>query len=108
MQKEAVYVQKKETIYGHFLICYLALFIIRILEMKCFKNQVNAYDIIDFIRDFRVVDRGDGVFINISNNKLANEKIKSVTGLTLLDALFLSENELFKLFNSTILLDSEY
>lgn len=103
-----VYVQKKETIYGHFLICYLALFIIRILEMKCFKNQVNAYDIIDFIRDFRVVDRGDGVFINISNNKLANEKIKSVTGLTLLDALFLSENELFKLFNSTILLDSEY
>lgn len=103
-----VYVQKKETIYGHFLICYLALFIIRILEMKCFKNQVNAYDIIDFIRDFRVVDRGDGVFINISNNKLANEKIKSVTGLTLLDALFLSENELFKLFNSTFLLDSEY
>jgi transposase len=34
-----VYVQKKETIYGHFLICYLSLFLLRVLEIKVFKKQ---------------------------------------------------------------------
>ena len=32
-----VYVQKKETIYGHFLICYLSLFLLRVLEIKVFR-----------------------------------------------------------------------
>ena len=41
-----VYLQKKETIYGHFLICYLSLFLLRVLEIKCLENKVNSYDII--------------------------------------------------------------
>lgn len=61
-----VYVHKKETIYGHFLICYLSLFLLRILEIKCFKNEINSYDLVKFMRDFRVVDKGDGTYINIS------------------------------------------
>ena len=63
-----VYVHKKETIYGHFLICYLSLFLLRVLEIKVFKNQINFYDLIDFIRDFRVVNKGDGSYINISRS----------------------------------------
>ena len=31
-----VYVQKKETIYGHFLICYLSLFLLRIIGNNAF------------------------------------------------------------------------
>ena len=77
-----VYVQKKETIYGHFLICYLSLFLLRILEIKCFKNEINAYDLVNFMRDFKVVDKGDGTYINISQNQSVNEKIKRLTGLT--------------------------
>lgn len=100
-----VYVQKKETIYGHFLICYLSLFLLRVLEIKVFKNQVNSYDLIDFIRDFRVVDKGDGSFINISRNQTVNEKLKRATGLTNLDALFLSEKEIENLFQNCILPD---
>ena len=86
-----VYVHKKETIYGHFLICYLSLFLLRVLEIKVFKNQINSYDLIDFIRDFRVVNKGDGSYINISRNQTVNEKVKKATGLTNLDALFLTE-----------------
>lgn len=100
-----VYVQKKETIYGHFLICYLSLFLLRVLEIKVFKNQVNSYDLIDFIRDFRIVDKGDGSFINISRNQTVNEKLKKATGLTNLDALFLSEKEIENLFQNCILPD---
>lgn len=100
-----VYVQKKETIYGHFLICYLSLFLLRILEIKVFKNKINSYDLIRFMRDFRIVSRGDGSYINISRDQAVNEKIKEVTGLSNLDALFLSEEEIKDLFNNCMLLD---
>ena len=101
-----VYAQKKETIYGHFLICYLSLFLLRVLEIKVFKNAVNSYDLIEFIRDFRIVSREDGSYINISRNQAVNEKIKQLTGLTTLDALFLSEKEVENLFRNCILLSS--
>lgn len=54
-----VYAQKKDTIYGHFLICYISLFLLRVLELKCFKGEVNAYDITNFIREFRIVSKGE-------------------------------------------------
>ena len=99
-----VYVQKKETIYGHFLICYLSLFLLRVLEIKCFKNKVNSYDLIRFMRDFRVVNRGEETYINLSREQAINEKIKKVTGLTNLDALYLSKVEIDNLFQNVMLL----
>ena len=99
-----VYVQKKETIYGHFLICYLSLFLLRILEIKCFKNEINSYDLVNFMRDFRVVDKGDETYINISQNQSVNEKIKKLIGLTNLDALYLTEKEIENIFEFTMLI----
>lgn len=101
-----VYVQKKETIYGHFLICYLSLFLLRVLEIKCFKNQINTYDLINFMRDFRIVDKGDGNYINVSSNQAVNEKIRKLTGLTNLDALYLTESEVRNIFDSCMLIES--
>ena len=101
-----VYVQKKETIYGHFLICYLSLLLLRVMEIKCFKNQVNSYDLINFMRDFRIVDKGDGTYINVSQDQSANGKIKAVTGLTNLDALYLTKKEIDNLFNNCMLISS--
>lgn len=100
-----VYLQKKETIYGHFLICYLALFLLRVLEIKCFKNKISTYEIIDFIRDFRVVNKGDDTYINISTNEKVNKKIMELTSKTNLDALFLNQKELDNLFTKTMLID---
>ena len=101
-----VYVQKKETIYGHFLICYLTLFLLRVLEIKVFKNEINSYDLIHFIRDFRVVKAETGSYINISRDQAANEKVKKLTGLTTLDALYLSEKEVQNFFQNCMLPDS--
>lgn len=101
-----VYMQKKETIYGHFLICYLSLFLLRVLEIKVFKNKINSYDLIHFIRDFRVVRGGDGSYINISRNQAVNENVKELTGMTNLDALYLSEKEVENFFQNCMLLDS--
>ena len=101
-----VYMQKKETIYGHFLICYLSLFLLRVLEIKVFKNEINSYDLIQFIRDFRVVKTDQDSYINISRNQAVNEKVKKLTGLTTLDALYLSEKEVENIFKNCMLLDS--
>ena len=97
-----VYLQKKETIYCHFLICYLSLFLLRVLEIKCFNNRLNAYDLIEFARDFRLVKKGDGTLINISKNQALNERIKKLTGLSNLDALYLTEGEVEKLFRNCL------
>ena len=102
------YARKKESIYGHFLICYLSLFLLRVLEIKCFRNEISTYDLINFMRDFRIVDKGDGTYINISQNQALNEKIKRLTGLTCLDALYLTEKEIKNIFDYSLLLDSEY
>ena len=94
-----VYVQKRETIYGHFLICYLSLFLLRVLEIKCFKNAVSTYDIITFIRDFRVAKKDSSTYINLSKNRIVNEKMKKATGLVNLDALYLSKHEIDNLLD---------
>lgn len=57
-------------------------------------------------RDFRVVAKGDGTYINISRNQSVHEKIKKLTGLTNLDALYLTEKEIENIFEFTMLIDS--
>lgn len=98
-----VYVQKKETIYGHFLICYLSLFLLRILEFRCFENKMNSSEIVRFIRDFRIVKKDERTWINLAHDREVVEKMKIVTGLTTLDALYLTDAEVKNLFEKTIL-----
>ncbi len=49
-----VYLQKENTIVGHFLICYLAVLLTRLLQFKILKNNYCSEDLFEFIRDFRV------------------------------------------------------
>ena len=82
------------------------MFLLRVLEIKCFGNRINSYDLINFMRDFRVVDKGDGSYINISRNQPVNEKVKKLTGLSNLDALYLSRDEIDNFFKNCMLIDS--
>ena len=45
------------------------------------------------MRDFKIVRQKDGSYINLSTRQLLNEKVKELTGLTLIDALYLTEKE---------------
>ena len=81
------------------------MFLLRVLEIKVFKNEINSYDLIHFTRDFRVVKVENNSYINISRDQAVNEKVKKLTGLTTLDALYLSEKEVENLFKNCILLD---
>ena len=78
------------------------------VSINSFKNEINSYDLISFMRDFRGAKGKDGSYINISRNQAVNEKIKKLTGLTNLDALYLSEKEVENLFKNCMLIESEY
>ncbi len=58
------------------------------------------------MRDFRIVDKGDGNYVNVSSNQAVNEKVKKLTGLTNLDALYLTESEVKNIFDSCMLIES--
>ena len=54
-------------------------------------------------RAFRVVKKGDGSFINSSQNQELNARVKQLTGPANLDALYLAESELDKMFKNCLL-----
>ena len=40
LEARPVYLQNKESIYGHFTICYMALTILRLIELKVFNDEL--------------------------------------------------------------------
>lgn len=61
-----VYLQKEDTIKGHFLICYLSVLLLRLFQFKILKNKYSSEDIINFVRDFRIVRISNYKSINLS------------------------------------------
>ena len=58
------------------------------------------------MRDFRVVNRGNDTYINISRNQSVNEKVKKLVGFSNLDALYLNKAEVDNFFQNCMLLDT--
>ncbi len=58
-----VFLQKEETIKGHFLICYLTVLLERLFQFKILENEYSTSEIFEFIRDFKVVE-GENKYIN--------------------------------------------
>ena len=78
-----VYLQKEDTITGHFLICYLSVLLTRLLQFKVLDNAYSSECIFDFLRDFRVVQASDTLFINLSRTSVFLQNFSSLTGLPL-------------------------
>lgn len=93
-----VYLQKKETITGHFLICYLAVLLTRILQIHILKNQYGTEEIFDFIRDFRIVKISDRKYINLTRSSSFIKDFSDLTGLPL-TSYFLENGEINKVLS---------
>lgn len=88
-----VYVQKKDTIIGHFLICYLSVLLSRLFQLKIMNGRYCSEQIWNFIREFRVVRISDRKLVNLSRN---SEFIKALTEKTdlPLTSYFLSDGQI--------------
>ena len=78
-----VYLQKEETITGHFLICYLAVLLSRLLQFKVLKNEYNSEALWNFIHDFRVAQISEHQYINLTKSTGFIKDLASLTGLPL-------------------------
>ena len=64
LEARPVYLQNKESIYGHFTICYMALTILRLIELKVFNDELPIGQIIEFVRNYNITETLEGSFIN--------------------------------------------
>ena len=99
LEARPVFLQLIESIYGHFLICYLGATILRLLELKVFEDQIPVTQLIDFIRDYRVTETGQGSFINNASSSRTFIKIKDKLGLIMLGNLILQKKDIDNIFS---------
>lgn len=92
------YMQKQETITGHFLICYLAVLLTRLLQIHVLKDQYGAEEIFDFIHDFRVAKISDRKYINLTRSSSFIRELSSRTGLPL-TSYFLGNEDINKMLS---------
>ena len=78
-----VYLQKQDTITGHFLICYLSVLLMRIFQIYTLADKYSSEEIFDFIRDFRIVKVSDRKFINLARSSNFIKALASISGLPL-------------------------
>ncbi len=93
-----VYLQKEDTITGHFLICYLAVLLTRLLQFKVLDNRFCSENLFDFIRDFRVAKISDRKYINLTRATSFVKEFATITKLPL-TSYFLSDGEIKKVLS---------
>lgn len=93
-----VYLQKEETINGHFLICYLTVLLTRIFQIYVLKDNYGSEEIFNFIRDFRVAKVSDRKYINLTKSSSFVKELKEETGLPL-TSYFLGNEEINKVLS---------
>ena len=100
LEARPVYVSELETIFGHFLVVYYALVIMRLIEFKVFDDEIPIEQLFDFIRDYNVTENYDGSFINNATDTPTCRKIKEKLSLTKLGNVYLSKRDLDLLFKT--------
>ena len=95
-----VYLQKQETIQGHFLICYLCVLLERIFQFIILKNKYPSETIYKFFKEFEVI-KADNKYINITSR---NEFIFDLadTFKIPINQYYLSEKQINKVLNTKL------
>ena len=94
-----IFVRLQETIYGHFLICYLAFTALRLVEIKLFKDDIPASQLIEFMRTYNITHCKDGSYINGATNTPTLKWIQKELGLRKLANAYLSKKDVDSLFD---------
>ena len=98
LEARPVYLQTKESIYGHFLICYLSLLLLRLLEFKVFENKLNSSEIVNYIRSFNITEVDERFVSNIlMTNTL--KTVKEVTQISCIDNYYLDKKQIEKMLD---------
>ena len=102
LEARPVYLQNENSIYGHFIICYYALVIERLIELKLFNDEFSPDTIFEFIRSYKITENFDGSYINNATNSKFINMLKKKTGLSKIGNLYLTNKEVNNIMNYEI------
>ncbi len=93
-----VYLQKRDTITGHFLICYLAVLLTRLFQIHILNDSFGTEEIFDFMHDFRVAKASERKYINLTRSSSFIKELSAKTGLPL-TSYFLGNEDINKMLS---------
>lgn len=93
-----VYLQKKNTITAHFLICYLAVLLLRLLQFKVLKEEFSSGKLIRLMKTLRVVKISDTKYVNLARKTNIIDRLTDITMLPL-TSYYLSTGQIKKVLN---------
>lgn len=99
LEARPVFVRKQDSIQAHFLTCFVALLIVRILEAKKLGGKIPYCQIIEALQAAKIGEVKDNIFRNYCSSPLL-KKIGLLTGLDLTKK-FYTKQELRSMNNST-------
>ncbi|MDO4539217.1 MAG: IS1634 family transposase [Coriobacteriales bacterium] len=79
-----VYLQRRSAITGHFLVCYLAVLLVRLLQVKVLGDEFSSEDVIGLCRGVNVVRSSERKYVNVTRRTPIVEELAARTGLPLL------------------------
>ena len=88
-----VYLQKEDSIKGHFFICYTTVLLARLLQFKELKNKYSITQIFEFIRNFKVTKYSNREYINTAKKSDVLMAIEELTNHPISN-YYLSSNQI--------------
>ena len=79
-----VYLQRRSTITGHFLVCYLAVLLMRLLQVKVLGDEFCSEEVVSLFRGLDVCQVSERRYVNVSRRTPIIEELAERTGLPLL------------------------
>jgi len=95
-----IFLQKEDSIKGHFLICYLTVVLQRIFQFYILKSKYSASEIFHFIKNFKAI-KLDSQYINAATKSNLINDLSALFNLSL-NNYFLSETQIRSFFNNKI------
>ena len=92
-----VFLQTEESIKGHFLICYVAVLLERILQFKIFKNKYSSNELYNFFKKYKVI-KGKSEYTNTTSDNNFIRELTKFTNLPLRN-LYLSPAQFERILN---------
>jgi len=92
-----VFVQKENTIKGHFLICYITVLLERILQFKILEEKFGASEVFSFIKNFRVT-QAEPKCINVATDSPFVKHLAHITKLPI-RSYYLSKSQISAILN---------
>lgn len=93
-----VFLQKQDSICGHFLVCYLSVFLLRLLQFCVFDNRYCSETILNFMKNFCVVEIQHNKYINLASSSNFIKRLSSDFSLPITN-YFLSASQLKKVLS---------